>query len=148
MKDIKLNHPHILKIHKVSFLTSKSINKVLDEFLHIGFSQSMILMYIHKHPKVSQREISSNRNITPAAVSRHIEMLIQKDFIKQKENELNKREHILEISEKGEEILTDVVDTINNHLENLFNDLDDEEIKTLDRIFTKLLGSFDDSANC
>lgn len=148
MKDIKLNHPHVLKMHKVSFLTSKSIDRVLDEFLHIGFSQSMILMYIHKHPKVSQREISSNRDITPAAVSRHIDMLIQKDYIKQKENELNKREHILETSEKGEKILVDIINTINNQLDGLFKNLNEDEIETLDKIFTKLLSSFKDSKNC
>lgn len=148
MKNLRLNHPHILKIHKFMFLASKSIDKILDEMLDIGFSQSMILMYIHSHPKTSQRDISSSRNITPAAVSRHVDILIQKDYIKLKENELNKREHILEISPMGEEVLFQVIGIINRELDTICHDLEKKEIEEVDKIFSKLLNSFDDKDVC
>jgi len=148
MKNIELHHPHILKIHKFMFLASKSIDKILDEVLNIGFSQSMILMYINTHPKTSQRDISSNRNITPAAVSRHIDILIQKEYIQLKENKLNRREHILEISPKGEDVLYQIINIVNDQLDIICHDLDKKEIAEVDKIFTKLLISFDDKDVC
>lgn len=143
MKDPVIRHPEIFKMHKFMFLAAKSMDKVLEAKLHIGFSQCMILMYVHKHPGVSQRDISHDREITPAAVSRHVETLVEKEYLRQGENQKNKREHILIVSPKGEHLLEKIMTLMDAEIENLFSGVSKEEIHTIDSVFSKLLSSFD-----
>ncbi len=118
------------------------MDRLLDEALHVGFSQSMILLYVKKNPRVSQRHISHDRDITPAAVSRHIEALVQKGYILQKDNTENKREHILEVSDRGEELVEEMITLMNDELDRVFNTINQQEMDEIDLLFNKLLNVF------
>lgn len=145
MNDPIIRHPQMFKMHKFIFLASKAIDRVLETRLHIGFSQCLILMYVQKHPGVSQRDIAHDRDITPAAVSRHVESLVQHGYLTHSENIKNKKEHILDVSDKGKNLLEKVMTIMNTEIDSLFSDIPATDVETIDRVFSKLLVYFDDT---
>lgn len=144
MKDSedKLKYPHIFKVQKFMFLASKNLDRLLDNSFDIGFSQCMILLFVENNPRVSQRHISNERDITPAAVSRHVESLVEKGYLRQEENRRNKREHILEVSAEGERVARRMVELMNEELDRMFHEVNRREMDEIDRLFTKLLMMF------
>lgn len=139
-----LKHEYMLKMHKFMFLASKSLDRLLNDDLNIGFSQCMILMFVDHHPRVSQRDISDFRDITPAAVSRHVETLVTKGYMFQQENVQNKREYILEVSDQGRELLDEALQRINDELDRICIHVSREEAALLDDLYNRLLSSIDD----
>lgn len=135
----------MMKMHKFMFLAAKQIDKKLDSELGIGFSQCMILMYVSAHTGVSQKNISKNRDITPAAVSRHIEALVKKKYLQLRSNKTNKREHILAVTSEGLYILENMVKIMNKELDVLCVAITAEETRLIDDVFTKLLSAIDAS---
>ncbi len=139
MRIYRIHHPHMLQIHSLLEWATKEIDRVLDESLDIGFSQCMILMYLAQNPKVSQRDISYERNITPAAVSRHIVSLSRRGYVVLQENRDNRREHVVELSVIGEDVIDHAARIIDRELSRIFGDLTPEELRVLE----KILGRFD-----
>lgn len=143
-KDPNIKHQNILKIHSFVSLLTKDIDQKLDEETETGFSQCMILMYVKDNPGANQRNISEGRHITPAAVSRHIENLINKKYIKVSDKK-NRKEHSLELSDRGMDMLQRMILIVNQELDSLFSDISRREMESMDRIFSRLLSDYFDT---
>ncbi len=135
------NHP-ILKIHKFIFLVEKSVEYELQKELGLGFSQFMILVMVGKHPGISQRKLSLLRDVTQAAISRHIEVMKKKGYISQKQNENNRREHILHLTLKGEQYANKAFVLAEKKIRVIFETVNIKEEKYLGKIFDQLLQCF------
>lgn len=132
----------LFKIHIFANLAEKEIERVLLSEVGISYSQSMILDFIYNHPEISQREVAMERGITPAAVSRHLEVLEELGFIERKDRKENKREHIVIITRRGEDVVSNAEVLLQRAVDNLINDLSLNEMENMDYLLEKLLRRF------
>lgn len=137
-----MKYDPIFKIHKFVLLSEKNLDKILQSEIDLSFSQSMILVHIAHHPDTSQRNVAYERYITPAAVSRHIETLEALGFISRIDNEANRREHMLQITKRGEEIVKFAEKMIDLEMKNMSDRLSRDEIDQINDVFERLLSRF------
>jgi DNA-binding MarR family transcriptional regulator len=134
----------IVKIHIFANLAEKEIERKLLEELGISYSQSMILSFIRNHPEISQRQVAMERGITPAAVSRHLEVLEEMGFIRRKDREDNKREHILVVTDSGANLVSNAEELLDLAMDEIMSDVSKTEAENMNKILEKLLTRFKD----
>ena len=90
--------------HKIRMFVY-SLDRISDELLQKKFqltlSQYRMLSAISWKSHLCQSEIAKYHSLTPAAVSRQIDILEQKKLIIKKPNPKNRRQHLLFLSSNG-----------------------------------------------
>lgn len=132
----------ILKIHKFVFLAEKALDRRLQHDVGLSFSQCMILVHVAHNPHISQRHVAYERDITPAAVSRHIEALVEAGLISRFDREQNKREHVLEVTIRGRGIVKTAEEVLEEEIDALMEQLSNDDVKKVDSVFDRLLSRF------
>lgn len=132
----------LFKIHIFANLAEREIEKILLSEVGISYSQSMILDFIYNHPEVSQRDVAMERGITPAAVSRHLEVLEEMGFIQRKDRKENKREHIVIITREGQGVVSNAEILLQKAIDNMINELSLNEMENMNCVLEKLLKRF------
>lgn len=132
----------ILKIHKFVFLAEKALDRRLQSDIGLSFSQCMILVHVAHNPQISQRHVASERDITPAAVSRHIEALVESGLMSRFDKVHNKREHVLEVTLRGLGIVKSAEEILDEEIDALMRELSNDEVKKVEKLFDLLLMRF------
>ncbi|MEO6509052.1 MAG: MarR family transcriptional regulator [Patescibacteria group bacterium] len=125
-------------LHKVVFMLDKIADKALSDHLAMTFSQLKILMAI-KNECVSQKDIAEYWDITEAAISRQVEILVGSGLISREENSKNRRQNILKMTKEGEIKLEEAFNVLDSHYDEIFKELDENEKKILVEGLHKLL---------
>lgn len=126
------------KLHKLIFLMDKRADKTLQEKLDLTFSQFRILIAID-HQTVCQKDIANYWDMTEAAVSRQVDIMVEAGLIDKEENEENRRRFLLKLSDKGKKNLKDATELIDSAYEKIYSVVNQEERKVLGEALHKLL---------
>ncbi len=132
----------ILKIHKFIFLAEKALDRRLQSDIGLSFSQCMILVHVAHNPHISQHHVACERDITPAAVSRHIEALVASGLISRFDKLANKREHVLEVTLRGLGLVKSAEEILDEEIDALMHELSNDEVKKVEKLFDLLLARF------
>ncbi|MFA6095010.1 MAG: MarR family transcriptional regulator [Candidatus Paceibacterota bacterium] len=127
------------KTHAFVMVFEKVMSKVFEKETHISLSQFFVLAVIHHIPQTSQKQISEIRNLTEAAISRQVELLEKGGFITRIKKVGNKREHVLALTEKGEQEYTHDMNLVDKHVGDTFSFLTKKEEALLSKIFNTAL---------
>ncbi|HSX36725.1 MAG TPA: MarR family transcriptional regulator [Patescibacteria group bacterium] len=92
------------KVHNLSSLLARESDQILQERLGIGLSQYKILAAVDASSRLQQRAIAVELGQTEASVSRQVKLLLKKDMITSRANPRNRREHLTELTPKGERV--------------------------------------------
>lgn len=125
-------------LHKVVFLLDKLVDQALEEELGITFSQFKIIMAID-YNTVCQKEVATFWDMTEAAVSRQVELLLASKLLLRKENEENRRQYHLTLSEKGKRVFDEGFKVISETYDEYYVLLTETEHRILLESLTKLL---------
>ena len=125
-------------LHKLVFLLDKIADKALHEKIDITVSQFRILMAID-HDTVSQCDIAHYWDMTEAAVSRQIDMLVELKLVRRKEDKENRRKNALYLSENGREKLAQSSFTLDKTYNEIYKAIDINEQTILVEGLHKLL---------
>jgi DNA-binding MarR family transcriptional regulator len=112
----------------------KSFNKEIKEF-NISSEQYAVLNLINKK-EVTPTEISQIFNKDKAAITRFINSLEKKGFVKKKS--IDKRSYKLFITEKGKEVLEKVDKKAAKFRKKIDSNISKEEIECLFEVFDKI----------
>lgn len=126
-------------LHKLVFLLDKISEQVLQAHLHMTFSQFRILMAIDCKEYITQKDIAGYWDMTDAAVSRQVEMLMDKKLIFREENTENRRQHILSLTALGKKSLGKAYNVLESKYEEIFSIIDQRERKIIAEGIQKLL---------
>ena len=122
------------------------VDKSFQEDLSITLPQFMVLIAINNNPKGTQAVLAEFRKITPAGISKQINILIKKKLIARKNNKDDKREHSIILTPKGKKIYEEGMKIFRKHQENIFKDISKESVKkmnsTLDKMILKVNEGF------
>ena len=120
-------------------LIERRADRALQEELDLSFCQCMILSSLKKNPDCSQQCIAKCRGLTEAAVSRQVDSLRMKKLIIRRENERNRREHILKMTPKGVETLARATKVMQKTFEDAFAAVPATDMVRLEKTLTHLL---------
>lgn len=120
-----------LYVSKLIFLVAKAQktyfnNKVCE--LEINNTQLHILFEIHRDSKINQEKIAKRCNVNKGAVARSIKKLEDNGFIERTIDEKNRRQNIISLTDKGNHILNQATEKLNEYEQYLFEDNDNKEI--------------------
>ena len=105
----------------------------LREF-DIGFPEQIILMYLSEYGKVNQEDISKYFRIDKGAIAKTSGKLEEKGFVERKENPDDKREKLIQLSEKGRETIQTMRAILEEWNSLYLEGLSEEDIRQFERI--------------
>ncbi|MBQ8164942.1 MAG: MarR family transcriptional regulator [Clostridia bacterium] len=115
--------------------------------LGIHRSQHMTLMFISKNDgKVTQKDIARKYGISEAAVSVTIKKLESAGYIEKECDEKDARFNSLKLTDKGSKAVKESVDIFNSAEAKTFENITDEELKTLKDLILKMQRSISEKS--
>ena len=131
-------------LHRLVFLMDKIADHLLQKNLHLTFSQFRILVSVLKHDKPTQADIAKLLDISPAAISRQIELLSSKRLILSSRSSKNHREHPLQLSPLGKAQISKAIDIMGGSFQSIYEVLGDKEQKATAGSISKLIAHIHD----
>ncbi|WP_409199584.1 MarR family winged helix-turn-helix transcriptional regulator [Methanobrevibacter sp. DSM 116169] len=125
------------EIPKIKDLLKSNLEAVVKEY-DITFVQWAILSRIYKNKGCNQKTLANMSYRDGATITRILNFLETREFVKREASSKDKREFLIYLTPKGEEVYKNVESVIfdyNNKLESLF---DDDELKILNSSLKKL----------
>jgi DNA-binding MarR family transcriptional regulator len=137
-------HKTASMLHMLVHIMDKDVDKSLTAGLGVSFAQFFILANIQvcKESLRNQVNLSKIMDITQAAISRHIKIMMEKGWVSTIINPTNRRENILELTNQGHKIYKQSLDHVNCMCDSLFENISLSEQQQLQLILTKLLKQF------
>lgn len=129
-------------MHHLASVLSRQSDEALQQRLGIGFSQFKILMCLGEGGVVRQRQIAECLGQTEASVSRQIRLLHDKGLLKSAVSPTNRREHITDLTAKGQRIVSEAFIILNEYHQPLFDRLGSSQLEH----FQSILSSMHDGA--
>jgi DNA-binding MarR family transcriptional regulator len=90
------------KIARVANSLEREVEQELKVSFALTFSQFRVLNGLFASGEVSQRELARSLEVTPAVVSKQVEVLAARGLVMQRANPASKRENLLLLTKKGE----------------------------------------------
>lgn len=134
--DLKEDVGYLLQ--HVAFVMGRHSDQVLQEQLGIGFSQFKIMMVLEHRPQLRQRQIADMLGQTEASISRQIKLMKHSGLLHTKTNPSNKREHLTELTHKGQRFGTKAIEVLNKYHAPMFNDISGKDQQRLRELLERL----------
>jgi DNA-binding MarR family transcriptional regulator len=128
-----------VKLHKTAFLVTKAIEKELTSRMDLTFPQLMTLIMIKHNKQGKQTEMAKMGHLTEAAVSRMVDGMAEKGLVTRKDNPESRREHIIEMTEKGKAEMAKGTEVVRAEMKKIFGVLSETEKIMLDGLLDKIL---------
>ena len=90
---------------------------------------------------ISQKVIAALIFIDNASITRIIELMVKKDYLKREINGSDRRKFKLEITEKGKKTIELLSPVIKKNRKTALNGLTQEEIEILDQLLNKIISN-------
>lgn len=130
----------VRNLHRLVFLMDKIADHLLRKKLYLTFSQFRILIVVGKIKNVTQAEVAKFLDLSPAAISRQIELLAAKKLLKVSANAKVRRENILALTSKGHKQLEKAMDIMSGSFNRIYKILGKSEQKNTSTAVAKLVG--------
>jgi DNA-binding MarR family transcriptional regulator len=143
MKEINLKESLGHLFHIIYLKMRKKLDKKIKEFGLTSSHQFGVLLLLLKAGSLTQKQISDATLGDEPNTTRMISTLIKNDFVKKQQNQKDKREQLVSLTENGKILLAKLIPLAmedNKAVENLITE---EEYKTLLFILNKLNDGMD-----
>lgn len=120
-------------------ISQKNIGKIVND---ITIDQCLLLIVLNKNSNYSQKEIAELIFKDNTSITRIIELMVKKEYLTRKINEVDRRKFNLEITKKGKKTIELLTPVINKNRQDALKGLSENEIALLDKILIKILSNF------
>lgn len=114
-------------LHHLSFVIDQQSDQILQERLGLGFSQFKILMALKWRDGVRQKQIANYLGQTEASISRQIGYMHDKGWVESRVNPKNRREHNIVLTNKGDRLAQEAMNTLNQYYRPMFARLSEKQ---------------------
>lgn len=115
-----------------------SQKKLSNEVDDMTIDQGMILAFLDKYPDKTQKEIAAMAFKDSASMTRMLDLMEKKNYLKRSINETNRRRFNIKITTKGKQVLETLAPIIMNNRQNALKNISEEEIIQLESILQKI----------
>jgi DNA-binding MarR family transcriptional regulator len=130
----------IFYLHQLTLCLDMVGDKVLRESLDISYTQFMILMSAQKFPNSNQQQMATWLNITRSTVSQNVDSMVQKNLIQRIPSPVSRRENVIQILKKGEDILDQAYTLVMETGDILFSEMKKDSLDNLQQTLQELTG--------
>lgn len=116
----------------------KNISKVVDD---ITIDQKLILQYINAYPDLNQKEIAELVFKDNASMTRMVDSMVKKKYLKRSMNVKDRRRYKIEIPPKGKDILDKLAPIIVDNRAKAFAGIPEQELVQLEKTLNKILSN-------
>ncbi|MBD3107377.1 MarR family transcriptional regulator [Bacillus sp. AGMB 02131] len=116
----------------------RHITQTFEKRTEISLTRYEILVSLLEKDCVTQKVLQQSLAIDQAAITRHLKILEQQQYIERKRNEKNNREVLVTISNKGRAALESCTMFKDQFLDNLYNGFSNSELKQLKQSLARL----------
>ena len=116
-----------------------SQKNISNEIKNITIDQSMVLLFLDKYPELNQNEIAELVFKDGASMTRMIDSMVKKLYLKRSMNEQDRRRYKIEITPKGKEILNKLPPIILNNRTKSLTGVTQVELMQLETILNKII---------
>jgi DNA-binding MarR family transcriptional regulator len=127
-----------LLLPQVAIALTRYYEHCLQSHLGISFAQYKILHSITERPYIKQKDIARMLGQTEASISRHIKRMYDDGLITTKQRSDDRREHITELTRRGERLSRNASRILNANVNPLFAHLTANEQKALVKLLHSL----------
>ncbi|AXG71622.1 transcriptional regulator SlyA [Kordia sp. SMS9] len=115
-----------------------SQKKLSNEVSDMTIDQGMILAFLDQYPEKTQKEIASMAFKDNASMTRMLDLMEKKKYLKRSINPENRRRYKIEITAKGKRVLKTLAPIITNNREKALNGISAEELQQVETILLKI----------
>ncbi len=141
MQELSLTDSFFALLHKAVFATDRHANALLIKE-NSTFSDFLILNTLLRCEDLSQQNIALFLNLTPAAVSRHIDILVKRELAQRTEDPRSRRANRITLTQKGKTEIARMQKVLRKGFKNNIAVLSEKEMKSVCRVLEVLLKSF------
>ena len=116
--------------------SQKNISQIIED---ITVDQALVLIILHKKPELSQHEIAALIFKDNASITRILELMVKKAYIKRTVNERDRRKHQLTLTAKGLEAFLKLKPTVEHNRRTALSGVSEEETLQLYHILQKII---------
>ena len=117
--------------------------RIMDsEGMGITIEQWVLLKIIQESKKLSQKEIANKSFRDPASITRTLDLLTKKGFIKREQVASDRRQHGIVLTEIGEQFVAKHMELINDMRRKSVEGFSDDEIKTFYGMLKRVKDNF------
>ena len=127
-----------LLINHIACVLGRQSDQVLQEQLGVGFSQFKIMMVLRHNPHIQQRQIANRLGQTEASISRQIKLLHKLDLLSTRISPENKRQHITQLTPRGERLTEQAMTVLNNYHSPVFANMSEKNQQKLTDLLNSL----------
>jgi DNA-binding MarR family transcriptional regulator len=127
------------KVARVANSLEREVENELKVSFALTFSQFRVLNGLFTLGEVSQRELATRLEVTPAVVTRQVDALGSRGLVVARPNPRSKRENVLAITKKGEEAVYEASKAIADQQKALFEGLSLKDETAFERAIDALL---------
>jgi DNA-binding MarR family transcriptional regulator len=129
-------------ISVASRLLSGELQKQLAKHnIDITIEQWTLLYYLWEKDGITQNELASIANKEKSTITRHLDALQKKGLIARESHPTDKRNKLLVLTEKGENIKTASLGSAQLVTEKAEQDIDAEDLKTFKNVLSQIIGN-------
>ncbi|MEE1129509.1 MAG: MarR family transcriptional regulator [Methanobrevibacter sp.] len=125
-------------LFRINKLYTEKTNSNLKEF-NVTRSDMSFLLKLNEEGKITQKDLAKSRNLNNATVTRALERLEKKGFVKRADDEKDKRKKNVLLTSGGKQIIDQILEKHKAYKNELFKDFDEEEFQNLLILMDKLL---------
>lgn len=145
MHKLPVSHRFFALLHKAVFATDRHANTLLSKE-NSYFSDFLILNALLSCEDPSQQNIAMYLNLTPAAVSRRIDVLVERGLAKRTEDPNSRRTNRIALTPKGKAEVSRIQKILEKGFKNQISSLSGKEIHSTCKVLEILLHSFNKKA--
>lgn len=118
-----------------------SQKKITTEIEDLTLDQGLVLLFLNDRPGLAQNELGDLIFRDSASVTRMINSLVKKKYLKRSQNEEDRRRYELEITPKGKKILNKLSSIISENRNRALKGVDKSELNQLESILNKIISN-------
>ncbi len=119
-------------------LSQNKVNQIIQD---ITIDQCLVLIILNNNSTSSQKEIAELIFKDHASITRMIELMVKKEYLKRGINRSDRRKYTLNLTDKGKNAIKLLTPIINENRQNAMKDLSTIEIDQLETILKKIISN-------
>lgn len=112
-----------VKLRRLQQYLNQQSERLLRQRLELNLNQAQVLMYIGDARVSTQRDLAERMMVTPAAVSRLVDSLVERGVVERRVSAVSRREHELALTENGIGLTSDAMRLMDAQFATVFEGL-------------------------
>ncbi|WP_298894391.1 MarR family transcriptional regulator [uncultured Psychroserpens sp.] len=111
---------------------------ISEKIKDMTIDQGMVLLFLNEHPELTQKEIAELVFKDNASMTRMINTMVEKKHLKRSINSKDRRRYIIEITDKGKDVLKTLPPIIHQNRNSSLKGITKNELNQLEIILNKI----------